>query len=136
MDAPDAHRPLHVVVAREVARQRRQLVEHTVDDPLERQPARRAVLQDDRVIHIHEGLKLLVVLTTFRTGTEHMPHIYKCVYFINIFNFYRNIYTFILNNKSQYYNNVGFQQLILNHEHYDFTTFFYNIRSLKKVIHF
>ena len=117
MDAPDAPRPLHVVLDREVTRQRRQLVEHTVEDPFERQPARLAVLQDDCVIHIHEGLKLLVVFTTFRTGTEHMPHIHECVYFIDICNFYRNIYKFIMNNKSQYYNNVGFQQLILNHEH-------------------
>ena len=104
MDAPGAPRLLHVVLAREVTRQRRQLVEHTVDDPLER----RAVLQAEGVIHIHEGLKLLVDLTTFRTETEHMPLIHKCVYFITICNFYRNIYKFIMNNKSECYSNVGF----------------------------
>ena len=37
-----------------------------------------------------------------------------------------------MNNKSQYYNNVGFQQLILNHEHYDFTTLFITFVAWKK----
>ena len=65
-----------VVVAREVGQQGRQLQQDAVNNPLQRQPACRAVFQQLHVFRVREHLELLEGLPPFHTATHggHCKH--------------------------------------------------------------